>query len=277
MTAKLTAKGVPKASLEAVAFKMQRANTLLGELREAVDSFLGHDEPPVSGAFGFDLENGKPARMRPDLEGREVPVEIRGLAGEVASLLRIALDHLAWQLVLAAGREPKRTTFPNKLNDRADMRGVTDAVRDILRRPPLAIDPGLVEVINNLCVIDKHRTLLSGVQKVEGWSWTSQDEDDFEGSIRFEVERVIHRRGTSRAEVVLRSDPGGFGGTATYELMVFTSLSGPKNPHPLVEVLQNRYETVGVLVDALAEAAGIPFGSWVDVPRQLRKVDTEAD
>jgi hypothetical protein len=115
-----------------------------------------------------------------------IPVVLSTIIGDAIHNLRVSLDHLAWQLVIATGGTPStRTTFPileaPPSADRSgstrpqinpgipeDLREILDEVQPYKRPKPAHHE---LAVLHRLDIIDKHRELLVTVLGVEGVSW----------------------------------------------------------------------------------------------------------
>ena len=95
--------------IDLIRLKIERAKEHIRNLETEVRAFLttkpyrvGTKHKPETGQLVYYLVDVKP-----------VPLRIAVMAGDALQNLRSALDHLAWQLVLANGRNPmSRTAFP---------------------------------------------------------------------------------------------------------------------------------------------------------------------
>jgi hypothetical protein len=147
--------------------KIERAAFHLKELSKHLEAFRAN---PYTILENDDLERGlhrilvflNPAE-------RDIPV----LVGEIAYLLRHALDQLAWQLGLLSGRLPNRSSaFPIQATDaRADRENfmlatwhipceaidVIKSVQPYQRGKDFKLDP--LWRLNKLCNLDKHVTV----------------------------------------------------------------------------------------------------------------------
>lgn len=151
-------------SVVGVRAKVARALELLLQLDEDLHAYL--DTDPIA------LER----QVQPDGEAVAIvvrvtappPIKLSLLVGEVAHQLRSALDHLAYELVLAAGNEPTRSTaFPVLLQRPAKGLkvdgGVTPAALAAIeefqpyQRTNSTAQP--LHVLTTLWNIDKHRHL----------------------------------------------------------------------------------------------------------------------
>lgn len=105
------------------------------------------------------------------------PADWALVVGDIAHNARTALDHAAWQLVLAAGGTPdRRTTFP-LLPERPD-RPLLPGLSENLHRAVEAEQPYMrggevnpARLIHELDRIDKHRILLPAVAAVGTVAW----------------------------------------------------------------------------------------------------------
>ena len=154
--------------------KIERADKHILDLHEALVAFrdsepyaVGTKQNPETGQLIYYLQ-----RLTP------IPSIIPAIAGDVVNNLRSALDHLAYQLVLAAGNMPtKRTYFPTsptKERFKSDLPGKVHGMRkaaidDIKRLEPYAGGQGnelsILHALNN---IDKHRLLVTVCARVGG-------------------------------------------------------------------------------------------------------------
>ena len=100
---------------------------------------------------------------------RQVPPELGAIIGDVVSNLHCALDHLAWQLVLANGHAPhKKTGFPNAESGRefrkeADYRlqGAGGTAIDLVKKMHVHRNgDAILWRVCRLDVEDKHRLLI---------------------------------------------------------------------------------------------------------------------
>ena len=158
---------VPVNGLQILEAKLERADEHIDKVDAAVEAFL-KSEPyriivdeksqPAKRIYGFD-------------QIIDIPMSIPILAGEVLYQLRSTLDHLVWQMVLAAGNTPTRATAFPIANDsteyespkcRRKVNGVPDRAKKLIDD----IEPyhggnedlWLLGKLNN---VDKHRLLLA--------------------------------------------------------------------------------------------------------------------
>ena len=123
----------------------------------------------------------------------EVPVEWLVILGEIFYNLRSALDHLVWQLVLNNGQSPGRhNQFPITKDDPAWLKTKDDQLKGVSMRHKamigylqphtgginLPFNVAMLEALNELCNIDKHRTLLVAVMATSGPDRTTLGVDD---------------------------------------------------------------------------------------------------
>lgn len=92
--------------------KVKRSNEQIADLNREIDAFL--DEPPYGASrVIYDIDSERFQELSKLHHGREIPLRFSVLVGEIVHNLRSALDHLAFQLVKAAGNRPTRkTAFP---------------------------------------------------------------------------------------------------------------------------------------------------------------------
>jgi hypothetical protein len=164
----------PKAKLNAdsriilIRVKIERAKKNLVELEKVLRSRYG---PRYMKAFitDEDPKTGKP--MPPTLQTiRVLPFDSLSIAGDIIQNLRSALDHLAYQLVLANGASPTRDTFFPIGKDRAAyermkagcVKGMrADAKKAIDRVKPYGGGNDALWSLHMLNIMDKHRLLFT--------------------------------------------------------------------------------------------------------------------
>jgi hypothetical protein len=156
--------------------KVKRADQQIIQLNREIDLFL--DEPPY-GAYrvAHDIDFQAFQQIQESLDGHPLPLRFSVICGEIVHDLRSSLDHLAWQLVIAAKNEPSRKTcFPIFISDpRSDKDALTryeGCVKGMSVRAKALIhqlqpfersstfpegDP--LAILNALCNRDKHREL----------------------------------------------------------------------------------------------------------------------
>jgi hypothetical protein len=148
-----------------VRIKLERARRHAEELDRASHEYLQSDPFTIVEAeevFTSDLVSLAMIK-------RQVPPELGAIIGDVVHNLRCALDHLAWQLVLANGHAPhKKTGFPYAENGRefrkeADfrLRGASATAIDLVKK--MQVQPNGDADLWRVCrldVEDKHRLLI---------------------------------------------------------------------------------------------------------------------
>ncbi len=99
----------PEERLAGVRLKIERAEQHVRDLHAVLTAFMNGN--PYRLVAELDADTGdKVFRVR---MSAPIPSDWPAIAGDVAHNLRSALDHLAWQLVLAGGGTPDRdTAFP---------------------------------------------------------------------------------------------------------------------------------------------------------------------
>ncbi|WP_432986325.1 hypothetical protein [Dactylosporangium sp. CA-233914] len=144
--------------------KISRARARLEELTTSIEGWL--KENPIS------VEEREVDSDRVEYVYRQresVPEELGAIIGESLHCARTALDHLAWDLVVAGGGRPdKRTYFPifDKPRPRsavADaMKGASrQAVQDVFDLSPWRGGDDELWHLHELDIVDKHRLLLA--------------------------------------------------------------------------------------------------------------------
>ena len=159
--------------LDGVRAKTARAREHLDTLNAEFDAFMTVDsETPRGVVFEMDVAAGKGEVKW--AESATPPLRWSVILGEFLYCLRSALDHLAWQLVIASGGMPtNRTEFPVFMDQRGfeseralrKMGGMSDPVRAAIRtlQPwiewPEHPEQTTLWQIHDLNVKDKHRLL----------------------------------------------------------------------------------------------------------------------
>jgi hypothetical protein len=88
------------------------------------------------------------------------------VAGDILQNLNAALDHLAWQVVRKAGKQPtKQTKFPVKegeaLSPKLD-NGTTNKIAEATKKADTSLSPKLtLRSLRDMANVDKHRLLLT--------------------------------------------------------------------------------------------------------------------
>ena len=158
--------------VDGIRAKLARSIEHLLELDDAVHQYLNADPAGIQRQVQPDGETSVIAFVVKE----QPPVELAILAGEVVYQMRSALDHLANQLVRAAGNTPTRSTsFPAAIERPQAGINVSGGVDS----RPLQIIEGLqpyqrrdqpekhpLAVLNELWNIDKHRNLALATMKV---------------------------------------------------------------------------------------------------------------
>src|SRR5215470_372974 len=92
--------------LEAIMVKVKRAEEHIRDLQTEIESF--RDGPPKPYIIQTENDPQTGELLYKATYVRDVPIRFAAIAGDVLQNLRSALDHLAWQLVEAAGNTPRR-------------------------------------------------------------------------------------------------------------------------------------------------------------------------
>lgn len=156
-------------SLEGIRLKVMRGYEHMQEVSQLIESF--REEQPYSVRVDMDPETGDRV-FKVDGIVREVPPRFSAIIGDAVYNFRSALDHLAWQLVIANGQTPveRLTAFPICTKpaqwDRAKgkLKGMSDTARALVeseqpcynRHPYRKQNFTFLEELSN---VDKHRHL----------------------------------------------------------------------------------------------------------------------
>jgi hypothetical protein len=171
-------------ALHGVDQKIRRARALLSDLTESIGSALS--EHPQRFAFDSEPQDGEYVMRVFDVP--VIDTEWRLVIGEILYNLRSALDQLAWQLIILAGKQPnERTQFPIRdtpFNDAGDLvgaelrptihhAGIRAAVEEVqpyrgVQGEPHPFNLSPLWKLHRLNIIDKHRLLLV-VASVFSW------------------------------------------------------------------------------------------------------------
>ncbi|HYM44773.1 MAG TPA: hypothetical protein VES65_01250 [Solirubrobacteraceae bacterium] len=164
--------------LAGVRAKLDRAEEHLDTLKDQVSTFLDTDPygvrqhiHPETGGYSLSIE----IRQQP-------PLLINVIVGDLIHNLRSALDHLAWQLVLANGRKPSGSTqFPIFVREpvadddigkwKARVKGMSpEVVKEIASIQPYAADGEArlhsLAILNAFSNEDKHKLPLACVAAI---------------------------------------------------------------------------------------------------------------
>lgn len=156
----------PDERLSRIQIKVHRAREHGVQLMHEIKTFL--DSDPYKIATKIDPDDQKVIYYLTSVH--QTPPQLSAIVGDVIQNLRSALDHLAYQLVLAGGGTPSTQTYfpvcdsvnryksekPNKL------KGVhPDAVKaiDVIR--PYKGGNDVIWQLHKLCNVDKHRLLIT--------------------------------------------------------------------------------------------------------------------
>ena len=146
--------------------KIERANNHLSDLDAACRAFCDTQEDQVSSSVN--PNTGELTYYGPP--DRDVPMEIAIVAGDAVHNLRSALDHLAYQLVLANGNKPNRKTDFPIFKDASDYEkncverteGMSQkALARIGEAKPYKGGNDTLWRLHKLDIIDKHRLLFT--------------------------------------------------------------------------------------------------------------------
>lgn len=161
--------------------KVRRAKVHFDELETELAPF---DDPDTNGfVFKADIhDNGRKHVWRVK-DPPPLGPQFASIAGDCVHNLRTALDHLAWQLVLANGGDPgKHIQFPVRANPSRDPLSIAGQVSEQALQLIKAVQPETggndgrcLYALNELDVIDKHRHLAVIAQAIRqavtsGWA-----------------------------------------------------------------------------------------------------------
>lgn len=158
--------------LDGVHQKLARARSHFAWLEWSFDEFVQGDPETPFGSF-TDTDRKTGLFTTRWVDHPPVPLEWSVVIGEILYAMRSSLDHLAWQLVIANGREPDdKTEFPifqkvNGFNRSAPskMAGMSDEAKTVIADlQPFRVDPehpthSTLWKLHELGIVDKHRLL----------------------------------------------------------------------------------------------------------------------
>jgi hypothetical protein len=146
-------------------YKVERAGEHFASLSDSVRSFFDTSpytvaclDDPTNNHITFCVETAK-----------DIPIQMSLLAGEVIHQLRSALDHLAFQLVLANGKTPNTHTYFPIASDASSYNGAKAkktagmshiAINEIDALRPYQGGDDTLWLLHSLNNIEKHRELL---------------------------------------------------------------------------------------------------------------------
>lgn len=169
---------VETAHLRGVEAKLARAREHLAEFRAETGTLL----ESYDGAITEEVRDGGAKHVYQLYGEPPIPGHWSALVGDILHNLRCALDHLAWQLVLACGGEPtKNTAFPILLQkpdyETPDIPpGITHGFRQRIDQvQPYSSGVPDLRILRHLNNVDKHRELLPVVTYVQTVSWSVPD------------------------------------------------------------------------------------------------------
>lgn len=160
--------------------KLARAKKHISDLDSVVQVF--RESQPYRLAHVDDLRSGRRAYRIEDL--KPVPSDVPLIAGDAVHSLRVALDHLAWELVLANGQQPGRWTAFPVCDDVAQFKraatkrtlGMSNAAKAaVAAAQPYQDDYEYLSALRGLDNIDKHRSLIAAM--------CAYNEIEFAGSV----------------------------------------------------------------------------------------------
>lgn len=212
--------------------KLDRADEHLAELRRALEVHMRRPDLVVGTmAFHPASERGKPGRIVHSYRVQAVPMRVQAIAGDVIQNLRIALEYVIWQLVLAHGGEPDHwTAMPIHTTPRAvrisgGVNAATQAVVESVQpcngeEWEYVPDHPLAQ-LQYMSNTDKHRTLIQGRHGLDalvmGTGREGEDDRIWEARI---VLGDLEDRGTKITLEALPGSEGGVSGSAWYTVWV---------------------------------------------------------
>jgi hypothetical protein len=157
---------MPK-SLDLILLKVERANEHIQDVESVLDLFFASD--PYRVAVKDDLKAGK--RLYYIDSMLDIPTSLFAIVGDAIQNLRSSLDHLSYQLVLAAGNTPTNvTSFPIAKDAteyvtpkfRRKIKGMRqEAIDRIDAIKPYKGGNNVLWRLHRLNNIDKHRVLVA--------------------------------------------------------------------------------------------------------------------
>lgn len=165
--------------MQSIRLKSERAKEHFRNLEVARDRFINSE--PYRIVSEFDPQTSHKTYKVVDL--KVPPADIGLIAGDVLHNLRSALDHLAWQLVLANGGTPNKITCFPIYDDAAkyvtgsarQVKGMAQAAIDAIdaSKPYKGGDGAGLWVLHYLDIADKHHELLVTTVNVTRASFTT--------------------------------------------------------------------------------------------------------
>lgn len=247
------------ADLSGVRLKLSRALDHLLSLDTAIDAYL--DSDPVK--IVREIDPRHPERIVFSMALKSAPpTALSVFIGDCVHNLRVSLDHLAWQLVLANGGVPREgaggTQFPILLKSGKDGTTSTvvvpggvsakaltaiDAVQPF-HRPDADNHP--LAILSRLDNIDKHRTLLlSTAQSVRTQAYLSSADGSlrvggqFQGGVVRPGDPIgvfhVPLQGRREADLILEAEGDNF---------VALAQAGDIGERPVTEVLEETLQYV---------------------------------
>jgi hypothetical protein len=207
--------------------KLDRAEEHLAELRRALEAHMRRPDLVV-GTIAFNAETG---RIVGNYRVQAVPPRVQAIAGDVIQNLRIALEYVIYQLVLAHGGQPtNQTKFPIlKRRGTVTIVGgvgaatlaVVESVQPYNGEEWEYVPAHPLAQLQHMSNTDKHRTLIQGRhgldQLVMGAGREGEDDRIWEARI---VLGDLEDRGTKITLEALPGSGGGVSGSAWYTVWV---------------------------------------------------------
>jgi hypothetical protein len=244
--------------------KLDRADHHLVELKRLLVEHTGRPDL-MSGTVEYDPDAPPDQNLIPHFQAKALPHLVTVVAGDVVHNLRSALDHVAWQLVLANGGTPvepgrgrRATQFPILTHDPGTLEvagGVSPAALKIIHdaQPYACVDwrGRLLAALAHISNTDKHRAAVRGGHGVSSWiTWQGPDSPAGPWTAAVEVVEANENEAEVRFYVD-RDQPGERGGMARYWVEVEMAPGGPYEP--LYGTLDSIAWVVRQRVDQLVE------------------------
>jgi hypothetical protein len=241
--------------------KLERAEEHMADLRRRLVAHMNRPDVVV-GHVEYRPDKPTEQNMLTHVTIQGLPHSVQTIAGDVAHNLRSALDHAAWQLVIANGGTPVEpapgqpaTQFPIYLERPRRLEvagGISDEALDIVREAQPYACPdtwrgGLLAALRHINNTDKHREAVRGRKGLTGWvTWSSTDRSE-----PWDSKIELGNADENGVEIHFSEpdDPGGGGGKARHWVEIEMSPDGEYEA--LCPALDNISWVVRELVEGL--------------------------